>query len=131
MTHIEKKKKRELRFSLATACRLSFNSFDEIGKIIQSECGADFIQLHRTKNQALVQKVLGPHFLKVLLQDLLKPGSFFSLLTDETTDISTTKILTFSVRYYSERFKAIKETHLDLKEIVHATAELLEKATCK
>ena len=127
----EKRKFRELRFALATADRLSFNAFDQIGEIIEDEFGPNAIKLHRTKNQALVQKVLGPYFLKELLKDLQHPDCFFSLLTDETTDISVTKLLTFSVRYYSSRFKQIKETHLDLKEMIRANAELLTKATGK
>ena len=54
-----------------------------------------------------------------------------TLLTDETTDISVTKLLTFSVRYYSPKYQKILETHLDLKEMVRATADLLMAATGK
>ena len=115
-----------MRFSLATADNLSFNSFDQIGEIIQDECGSDFIRLHRTKNQAL-----GPYFHNELIEDLQHKDTVFSILTDEGTDVSVKKLLTFSVRYYSPKHKKIVETHLDLKEMIRATGELLMTATGK
>ena len=129
LTKEQEKKKRELRFSLATADSMSFNSFDNIGEIIESEYGPNTIQLHRTKNIALTEKVLGPHFRDELIQDLQHEDCLFSILTDETTDQSSKKLLAFSVRYYSPRLQAIKETHLDLKEMIRATSALLMKAT--
>ena len=131
LTQLQKKKKRELRFSLVTANSLSFNSFDDVGEIIEDEAGPGFINLHRTKNQALTEKVLGPHFHDELIEDLQGEDAVFSLMTDEATDISVTKLLTFSVRYYSPKYQEIKETHLDLRQMTRATGELLMEATGK
>ena len=130
MTEIQKAKKRELRFALATSEGLSFNSFDQIGEIIADEFPGS-IRLHQTKIKALVKKVLGPYFQEELRQDLQHEDCVYSLLTDETTDISVTKFLTYSVRYYSAKYRAIKETHLDLKTLVRATGEILMKTTGK
>ena len=110
---------------------MSFNSFDVIGEIIEDEFGPNALRLHQTKNKALVENILGPYFKSELLRDLQHEDCFFSLLTDETTDISVTKLLAFSVRYYSPTHKKIKETHLELKTMIRATAELLMKATGK
>ena len=129
MTEKEKQKYRALRFSVATADKLSFNSFNEFSEIIEDEFGPNAINMHRTKNTALVNRVLGPHFFGELLEDLHHEDALFSILTDETTDNTDTKFLTFSVRYYSPKFQAIKETHLDLTEICRATADLLRDAT--
>ena len=120
-----------MRFSLATADKLSFQSFDVFGEIIEDEFGPGAIRMHRTKNQALVEKVLGPFFKDELTKDLKDPECVYSLLTDETTDNVSRKLLTFSVRYYSPKFQKIKETHLTLKEMIRATADLLMKATGK
>ena len=124
----EIQKRRELRFSLCTANNFSFNSFDQIGEVIQDEWPKS-IQLHQTKNKALAESVLGPYFREELLADLRHEDSFFSILTDETTDISVNKLLTFSVRYYSPKYRKIKETHLDLKELTRATGEILFNTT--
>ncbi len=120
MSEEMKRRKRELRFALFTACKTSFRCIDTLGEIIQDEFGKDKIQLHRTKCTALVKKVLGPFFKDELAKEL--KDAPFALLADESTDVSVTKLLAFSVRYYSSRFKTIKETFLCLEPIIHADA---------
>lgn len=131
MNYEQRQRKRELRFALAVADNLSFNAFDVIGEIIEDEYGPNALKMHQTKCKALVESVLGPYFKKELIKDLQHEDCIYSLLTDETTDISVTKLLTFSVRYYSPKYQKILETHLDLKEMVRATADLLMAATGK
>ena len=46
---------------------------------------------------------------------------------DDSTDCSDIKLTAFSTRYYSHRFKTIKETFLCLKEIIYATADHMTK----
>ena len=48
-------------------------------------------QMRRTKCTALVKKVLGPHFMDELRDDIKETP--FSLLVDESTDVSTSKLL--------------------------------------
>ena len=123
MTHEEKRKKRELRFALTTADKISFNAFDEFGEIIEDEFGPNAIKLHQTKCKDLVTKILGPHFKDELDQDLQHEDAIWSILADEATDISVIKFLTISVRYYSPKYQKIIETHLDIREIIGTTAE--------
>ena len=123
LTQQQKQKRRDLRFALFTSVKSSFRSIDPLGEIIDQEFGPNVIKLHRTKCMALVKNILGPYFKSELQQDLLNAP--FSILLDESTDISATKLLAFSIRYYSARFKDIKETFLCIKEIVHADANSL------
>ena len=121
-TEEEKVNQRELRLALFIACKASIRSMDDLGEIIQQEFPSS-IQLHRTKCAALIRNVLGPHFMSEFKNDL--QNSFFSLMVDESTDVSTTKLMAFSARYYSERFKTIKETFMCLREVVYCDAKTL------
>jgi len=56
-----------------------------------------------TKCIALVKKVLSPFFQSDLRNDLQTTP--YSILVDESTDISTTKILAVSAKYYSVKMK--------------------------
>ena len=109
-----KKKRFEVRLALHTALKSSFRSIDSLGMIINAETATN-IKLHRTKAMAIVRKVLGPYFQQLLFEDLIETP--FSLGVDESTDISVTKQLSVTVRYFSKKYCAIKETFLCLREI--------------
>ena len=101
----------------------SFSTIDPIGEILNQEFGSKTIKLHHSKCMLLVQKVLGPWFKKELLEDLHQSNTPFSLHVDDTTDCSVEKICAFSTRYYSHRFKTIKDTFLKLESITYTTAD--------
>ena len=122
ITEEMKVNRRELRLALFIACKASIRSMDDLGEIIQQEF-PNSIQMHRTKCSALIRKVLGPYFMAELKNDL--KDSIFSLMVDESTDVSTTKLFACSVRYYSERFKTIKETFMCLNEVTYCDAHTL------
>jgi len=82
--------------------------------------------MHRTKCTALVKKLLGPHFKAELCQDLQEAP--FSLLVDESTDVSTIKNLGVSIKYYSASEKKIISTFLGLLEIADSDAIHLDGA---
>ena len=73
--------------------------------------------MHRTKCEVLIKRILGPFFRCELAQDLQKSEAF-GLQMDESTDVSVSKLLAFSVRYFSERYRTIKETFLCMQKIV-------------
>ena len=128
MTAERVRKRRELRFALFTAIKTSINSIDPLSEIIDDEFGPNVIKLHRTKCTYLIKNILGPYFKRELMKDL-QASPCFSLLVDESTDISITKILAFSLRYYSPRFKQIKETFLALEDMIHSDAnELIQSS---
>ena len=56
-------------------------------------------KLHRTKCSGIINHVIGPILHEELLNDI--GNSYFSLILDESTDISTTQCLGVMVRYRS------------------------------
>ena len=80
--------------------------------------------MRRTKCTALVKKVLGPHFMDELREDIKEAP--FSILVDESTDVSTTKLLGVSTIYYSRMMKRIVSTLLGLVEVQAGDAITLE-----
>lgn len=78
------------------------------------------MRLHRTKCTNIINDISGPHFVSELTKDI--GNSKFSILHDESTDISVTKVLGISIRYYSKTEKIINTTFLGLVEIENGTA---------
>ncbi|XP_044744751.1 uncharacterized protein LOC123306698 [Coccinella septempunctata] len=85
---------------------------------------AQSIKLKRSKATALVTESLGHNFLKILFNNLKIPGNFFSLIKDETTDISVKKQCAFTVIYFSSEEKIITQ-FFDLVETKGSTAQEL------
>lgn len=108
-----------------------FSSIDPLGTIINEEAmqgtGKLPLHIHHVKCGLLVEKILGPFFKHELLKDLHHANSPYSYYVDDSTDRSVKKLCTFSVRYYSHRFKTIKDTFLCLKEVVYTTADEMVK----
>lgn len=63
---------------------------------------------------------MAPHFIEEIVSDL--GDQEYSLLLDESTDISVSKILGISIRYFSRSLKTIISTFLGLVEIEDGTA---------
>ena len=119
-----KKRRLELRIALQAAACTSFRSVDTLGSVLEQELGRNCFQMHRTKYAALVKKVLAPHFKEELRKDIQDVP--FSLLVNEFTDISVTKLLGVSIRYYSKTVQKIVKTFLSLLELQQADALGLE-----
>ena len=75
-------------------------------------------------NDFLSLNIFNLTFFLIFQKDLLN-SPWYSIETDESTDISVTKLLSFTVRYYSPRFLEVRETFLDLIDIEKADAESL------
>ncbi len=121
-----RRKRLELSLALHTAVSNSIVSIDPLADILKREVGEERVQMHRTKCTALIKKVLAPHFKHVLKRDM--EGAFFSLLADESTDISVTKLLGISVKYYSATMNKIVTTYLGLEEVPNGEAVSLHHA---
>ena len=80
--------------------------------------------MHRTKCTALVKKLLGPHFKGELHDDI--QSTPFSLLVDESTDVSTSKNMGVSIKYYSPTTKKVVSTFLGLVKVAGSDALHLE-----
>lgn len=80
----------------------------------------DHVQLHRTKCTGILKNMIYPYFKSNLKENI--GSSVYSLLLDESTDISVNKQLGASIIYYSEFKKSIISTFLNLIELESGTA---------
>ncbi|CAG9773177.1 unnamed protein product [Ceutorhynchus assimilis] len=69
---------------------------------------AQQLSLKRSKATAIICNSLGDNFLTDLHNKLTEPGFFFSLIMDETTDISVKKQCAFSVIFYDKNVNLIQ-----------------------
>lgn len=78
---------------------------------------------------ALIKRVIAPAFTEALLADIGK--SDYSLVIDESTDISTVKLLCVMIHYYSESQHKLVTTFYKLLEVEVANAESLTNLIIK
>lgn len=73
------------------------------------------LKLHRTKCGEIIKNVLAPHFKSILKQDI---GDIkYSLIIDESTDMTVHKYLGIVVRYFSSSMNKITSTFLALSQL--------------
>lgn len=72
--------------------------------------------LERTKTTAIMKNVLGKNFLNKLCNIFREPDSFYSLIMDETTNISETQQCAVVILYFDTRTMMIKTQFLDMVE---------------
>ncbi|KAL4708244.1 hypothetical protein ACJJTC_013813 [Scirpophaga incertulas] len=114
-------KKAEMKIA---ACLIEHNVpyriMDHLSEIINqsfhdSEIAKKF-SCKRTKSAAVAYNAIGEQFEKKMLEDLHSSSKFFSIIIDESTDISTTKVLAIAIKYYSDASSCVKTVIL-LKRI--------------
>lgn len=98
-------KRKEIRAALFTAFHTSMNvvnhythCYNKMNLMSKSE-----LQLSRTKCTGIIVNVIAPFFREALRTDIA--DSSFSLLIDESTDISVSKYLGVVIRYFSSEKK--------------------------
>lgn len=74
------------------------------------------LTLKRTKATAVMKNVLGNNFLNELRDTLKQPGTFYSLIMDETTDISEIKQRAVVIIYFDTKTMTVKTQFLDMVE---------------
>lgn len=114
----------EASLSLFIAEHCSFLTIDHLSDILKNifadSKSADGLHLHRTKCSEIVREVIAPHFIREIIKDI--GDKKYSLILDESTDISVTKLLGLVVRYVSLSQKKIISTFLSLVPIKSGTA---------
>lgn len=120
----------EARYALYTACHTSIscsNHLIECNKeaFPDSEI-SNSLKSGRTKCSAIIKNVLAPHFLKDLQNDV--QDGVFSLIVDESTDVSIIKYLGIVVRYFSISTAKIVTTFLKLSHIDSCDADGITNA---
>eukprot|EP00794_Sanderia_malayensis_P010141 gene10141-biopygen8329 len=122
----EATKKAEIELAVAVCCHCSVLTIDHFGEIIsRNAIGSplESLKLHRTKCSKIISNIIGP-VLKENLQDDLRDKKF-SLLVDETTDVSSDKTMCLCVRYFSEKEEKIVTSFLEIVLVTEATGEAL------
>ncbi len=92
----EERKIFEIKIALYIVLNSSIRAVDPLFEILQDCVGVNLICMHCTKLKQLVKTMIGPAFRDQLLKEV--SDSFFSLIVDESTDISTTQFVGFVVR---------------------------------
>lgn len=120
----------EARFALLVAKHTSINVVDHITKTVKAcltdSAIASSIQLSRTKCAAIIKNVWNPHFRQALRDDIDK--SHFSLLIDESTDISIKKQLGIVIKYFSRTRQTVVGSFLKLEQIEGGDAQHITAA---
>lgn len=98
---------------------LSFNITEHLPKLIMSICKdsniATSLKSSRTKTSETINHSIGPYVIETISNSL--KTSYYSIIIDETTDVSTTKCLAVLVRFYSKTQCKVCDTFLGLLEI--------------
>ncbi|KAH0540277.1 hypothetical protein KQX54_015317 [Cotesia glomerata] len=116
----------EIKLVLNNAAHGSLKNIDhlcEMLKDIGKGSQLTKLRLHRTKCSKIILNVIAPGMLKELLDDLGEES--YSILLDESIDVSTMKYMAYCIRYYSKKQKKIVTDFLGFNEVNEATAEKL------
>lgn len=122
-------KRAELEIATAMCCHCSTVSVDHIGEMIKrSGKGSTLgkISIHRTKCSKLLTEVISPGYVDELASDVL--GQKFAILVDESTDVSSAKLLCIVIRYFSRSEKRIVTEFVEIVQVSEATGESLFQA---
>lgn len=90
--------------------------------------GCEELRLHRTKCSMLIKNVIAPEMLSEIIADV--GGNEYSLILDESTDVSVSKYMAVCIRYQSAKLKVINTAFLGLVQVVSTTAVALVDALC-
>ena len=126
----EKTKISELKIAAFIAEHSAIQTVDHLINIIPeldaSSVALRNLKLHRTKCAMLIKNVLGPVMLSDLVEEI---GDFpFSIIIDESTDLTTQKVLCVMLRFFSLRSRQIVTTFYRLIKLVECDAKTVHDA---
>ena len=108
----------EASLSMFVICHCSIRNVDhltDLNKRCFKGTQADNLKLHRTKCNGIVKNILHSHFKNLLKEDIA--DSSYSLLVDESTDISVSKQLGVCIIYFSKYSGNVVSTFLQVSEL--------------
>lgn len=117
-----------LAFHIAT--HSSIRSIDHLGemlKVFGKNSNLENLKLHRTKYSKLILNVLSPAIVEDLVKDIGDIG--YSLIVDESTDVSVNKYMAYCIRYFSKSKNQIRNEFLGFVVVERATAVALYDGT--
>ena len=98
---------------------------DLLSKLCPDSKIAIDVRCKRTKTKCIITNALSPHFHNKLVCSFKK--SSFSLIIDETTDVSTKKELALVTRQYSQELRKVTCSLYELVEMTSGTADAIFK----
>ena len=117
----------EIELSVHIAEHSAIQSVDHLGEFLRKKHSDSRtlanLKLHRKKCTSLITNVIAPCLHKELVKDVMESHSYYSLVFDESTDVSSEKILGIMIRYYSEVHKTVITTLYTLLSIEDGDAE--------
>lgn len=120
----------EAALSLFVINHCSIRSVDHLSdltrRFFKGADHASLLRLHRTKCSGLIRNILFQHFKSELQSDI--DSGHFSLLIDESTDISVIKLLAVCIVYYSKQQHTIVSTFLGIVELEQGNADCIVSA---
>lgn len=112
------------------SCHCAISSCDHLVDLIKNniyDCKVvSDVKMHRTKCSNIIRNVLCSHFENKLKTDI--GNNKYSLLLDESNDISIVKVLGVSVIYYSNSTNKVVSTYLGLAQLEKCNAESIVTA---
>ena len=125
--------KAEIELAVTMACHSAIMTIDHLGEVITKNgkgSKLEKIKLHRRKCTKIIMNVVATAMKEDLTKDV--KGKKYSIIADESTDISTTKLLCAMIRYHSEKENKIMTAFVDLVPGIEAYGENLFHAlkTC-
>ena len=106
---------------------LPFQIMDHLSNLVSdvfldSDIAKKFQSKH-TKNRYIVKHVIANQFRTVLLQTLRE--TLFSIIIEESMDVSSTKLLAIVVQYFCEREMRVKSDFMKLLKVTETDADTL------
>ena len=122
-------KEAEIELSVTVVCHSAILTMDDLGEVIVKNgkgSKLETIKLPLRKCTKIISKVVAPAIKDELGKDV--KGKDFSVILDESTDISTTKLLCVMVHYHSDSKNKIVTSFVDLAPVIEANGETLFQA---
>ena len=120
----DKVKIAELQIAVSMSCHSAICTVDHLSEIMVAHGSGSTlgqIKLHRTKCMALIKNVVSPELKSDLIKDL--QNKKFTLIIDESTNVSTQKYLCILVGYLSDKTNQITISFLSLIPVQEATGD--------
>lgn len=119
----ETKQRNELKIATCVACHTSINAVDHLCELIGSTSADSEVKMHQTKCIGVINHAIAPCMFKDLISDI--GDAQYSLVIEESTDITSVKQLCVVIRYFSVKLNKTVSTFLRLVSLDGETAEAI------
>lgn len=124
----DSQKKLDIILALHISNHTSIRSVDHLGELLNKHFGAQKgteVRIHRTKCSSIILNVLVPAFREELHAEI--GNAYFSIILDESTDVSQQKLMSYCIRYFNGKLGKIVVDFLGFQPVTHTTAVALDE----